>query len=534
MEMNRSRAAAIIAIGSLLVGLAADVLLRWVPWGINAALFTALFIGAAFMACRAAGRRIHPFAAIVAGLAAIGIAWRDSPVLVALDVALLLLFLPLLALGARGVQLASAGLSQLALAAVTTGVQAVAGLPQLVVLDLKWSDVPRVRLSRGVGVFFRGVGIAAPALVLFGSLLVAADAAFAELMRTVLYFELDELFLHLFVTAIAAAICAGFLRSFALSGAAPMPPRPSFLHLGAAETNVALALIDVLFAAFVMVQFRYFFGGSESMRIGEMTYSEYARRGFFELVWVVALVVPMLLAAEWLVSKESPRAVRVFRALALVQVALVLTIGASAYRRMQLYRDAFGLTQLRLYTTAFMIFIGAVLVWLAVTVLAGKRTRFAFGFLTAGVVTIAVLHAINPDAVIVETNLARARSGVRPFDGNYALQLSDDAADAIMDNAKAFDPRALARFIDRPRPKGWRTWNWSRARAALRVEGYPADRTPVPRRGIDPRVQQLPQVRHLQKEVPVADAVHGDGEEEHRQHGEKDLRGGRGGGERRR
>jgi Domain of unknown function (DUF4173) len=463
--MNRERAASIIAAASLILGLAADLLLRWIPWGLNVPLWTALFIAAAFLACRAAGRELNIYSVVAAVLAALGIAWRASPVLVTLDILLLVLHLPMLGLAGRAVRVAAAGLSQIGIAILTTAAQAIAGGPQLLIADLQWSRIPRVRMTKNAGVAARGVAIAAPALVLFGTLLTSADAAFANVFRRLFDFSLAATVQHVLVTAFAAGICAGFLRSFALSGPAPTPTRPSFLRLPAAETNIAVALVNALFAAFVLVQFRYFFGGSASMTIGSMTYAEYARRGFFELAWVVALVVPMLLLTEWLVDKESPRGLRLFRALALMQVALVLVIGASAYRRMQLYRDEFGLTQLRLYTTAFMVWIGVVLVWLAVTVLTGKRERFAIGAFATAVLTVVALHAINPDAVIVETNLARAHSGRRAFDSRYAASLSDDAAAVIYANREAFAPHDLARFIERPRPKGWRTWNYSRLRA---------------------------------------------------------------------
>lgn len=471
--MSKGKTAAAIAGAALILGLAADLLLRWIPWGLNATIFTAFFIAAAVVACRSNGRRVHLFAAVAASLAALGMAWRDSPVLVGLDLFLLAIFLPMLALPARAVNVTAAGLLQIGTALVTTALQAVAGFPQLLLTDLTWRRLPRGAAMRRGGVLLRGMVIAAPALLLFGALLTSADAAFGRVLGDLFAFDAEELVLHVLVTVIAAAVCAGFLRSFALSGPAPMAGRPAFLSMPAAETNIAVALIDLLFAAFVAVQFRYFFGGSETLRIGSMSYSEYARRGFFELVWVVALVVPMLLVAEWLVDKSDPSALRLFRALAAIQIALVFVIAASAYRRMELYRDEFGLTRLRFFTTAFMIWLAVLLVWMAVTVLTGRRERFAGGALTSAVAAVVVLHFINPDAIIVRTNLARATAGQRAFDYQYVMRLSDDAAEEM---ARA----GLTAFFHPPRPTGWRTWNASRARAnELRVEGHAAQR-PVP------------------------------------------------------
>ena len=459
--MERHHAALALAASALLLGIAGDALLRWVPWGVNVPIWTAIFLAVA-IGCSVQIRKSIPILpALCAILAAAGIAWRDSPVLQGVDLLLLVAFLPMLALHARGVQLARAGLSEIGLAMATTGVQTAAGFPQLVFADVAWSQLPHGGTLRAGGVAMRGLVIASPALVLFAALLMSADEAFADLMKRAFVVDPREAAIHVVVTAILAAACAGFLRSFFFSGEMPRASRPAFFRLPAAETNVALLLINLLFTAFVAVQFRYFFGAASPASI-----AQYARRGFFELVGVVALVLPMLLAAEWLVPRN-----RLFRILALVQIALVLVIAASAWHRMQLYRDEFGLTQLRLYTTAFMLWLAALLLWFALTVLTGRRARFAIGAVATAMIVVIALHAINPDALIVRTNLARAAAGRRAFDAPYAARLSDDAAAVIFAHRDAFaaHPEAWRAYVERRRRAGWRTWNDSRARA-LRLQ----------------------------------------------------------------
>lgn len=454
--MDNHRPALAIAAAALVLGIAADALLRYIPWGINVTVWvTLLVVGAAIARREAKSAPLQKLAVVACLLLAGCIAWRDSPLLLILDVALLVVFLPILALNARGVSVAAAGLVEIAFAALTTAVQSVAGLPQLLFRDLSWNRVPRPSV-RGAGVAVRGTFIAAPALVVFGSLLTSADPKFGHLLRDLIAFDVRELFAHIVITAIVAAVCAGFLRSVVLSG--PMPSIASeerTLYLPSAETNFALGLVNLLFAAFVAVQFRYFFGVASS------SVADYARRGFFELVWVVALVLPMLLVAEWLVREK-----KLFRVMAGIQVALVFVIAASAYRRMQLYRDEFGLTRLRIFTTVFMIWLAVLLLWFVLTVLTGRRKRFAAGVLATAVAAVIVLHAINPDAMIVETNLARARAGQRPLDTDYAMQLSDDATPVILANANAFSNEWMQEYLKEPRSIGWRTWNYSRARAS--------------------------------------------------------------------
>jgi hypothetical protein len=257
--------------------------------------------------------------------------------------------------------------------------------------------------------------------------------------------------------------------------------------LGAVEVGVVLGLLDVLFACFVIVQFRYFFGGAARvMSITALTYSEYARRGFFELTWVAGLVLPLLLITHALLRRTGGAATaaeRIFRPLAGTQVALLFVIMASAVARMRLYQSEYGLTELRLYTTAFMLWLGLVFVWFAWTVLVrNARERFACGALVAAFLTTGLLHLLNPDAYIVRANAAHARAG-RAFDAEYAASLSADAVPALISAMPSLsrDERCLVARVVAARWSGpapeedWRAWNLARSRARRTVAAHQED-----------------------------------------------------------
>jgi len=169
----------------------------------------------------------------------------------------------------------------------------------------------------------------------------------------------------------------------------------------------------------------------------------------------------------------------VFRALASVQIGLVLAIAASALHRLRLYHASYGLTESRFYAMVLLIGIGAVLLWLAATVLRGRRDRFAFGALAAGLSTIALLFVINPDAIVARTNVARmasteaAADPAARFDVAYATTLSADAVPVLIAALPALpaDVRCpLARHLLRrwppDREPSLRSWSWSAARAS--------------------------------------------------------------------
>jgi len=261
-------------------------------------------------------------------------------------------------------------------------------------------------------------------------------------------------------------------------------PRPRVVSLGIVEVGIVLGLLNLMFLTFVVIQVRYLFGGAGRVEAtAGLTYSEYARHGFFELVTVTALVLPLLLVAHWLLRTENRAHERLFKALAGVMIGLLFVIVASALQRMYLYQQEFGLTELRLYTTVFMLWISAVLIWFVLTVLRDRRERFAFGALVAGFVAIFAINAMNPDALIASTNIDRMEEGKR-FDAYYLTTLSADAVPVLVEALPEIGDRTLWKDHtveqelvyrwDTRRPD-WRTWNLSRSRARQSIKNYLED-----------------------------------------------------------
>ena len=261
--------------------------------------------------------------------------------------------------------------------------------------------------------------------------------------------------LERFIERLIAQDASGSAWLPALLGAAPSHPLmegDSKLSLGIIPVATALGLVDLLFLIFVVIQLRYLFGGVELIAAATgLTYAEYARRGFFELVTVSALVLPLLAGADWLLRDESREHQRTFRQLAIVLLLLLAVVMTSALARMRLYVGAFGLSEVRVYATAFMLYLAGIFAWFAGTTLRGQGRRFAFGALVQG---FAVLGA------------------ERPFDGWYAASLGADAVPLLLDALPRLDERAtcsvaagLLKQRRRLERDDWRSWNFARARA---------------------------------------------------------------------
>lgn len=431
-------------------------------------------------------------------LFAAGLAWRDSSTLKLLALGCAVLTFAIAAHRPATAWVRRAGLMRYA-GALVLGALHTWTATALALLDAA-RLMPRVDRTatgwRRAGAVGRGLLIAAPLVAVFGALLMSADAVFAELVARAVRLDVEWLVPHVVLFAILAWLSTGYLRGFltgtdlpSFRGAEPEVngrdvPAPAWLALGATEVTTALGAVNLLFLLFVIVQFRYLFGADSIVQVTpDLTYADYARRGFFELVSAVVLVVPVLLAADWLLDRRTRRDVVVFRALAGLQIALVLAIGASALQRLRLYHASYGLTESRFYAMVLLLWIGAVLLWLAATVLRGRRQMFAFGTLASGLVSIALLFAVNPDAIIARANVARMWTAEAPvrFDVAYATTLSADAVPVLLDTLPALPADVqcpLARHMLRRWSPGearsLRSWNWSEARASRAVRAQDA------------------------------------------------------------
>lgn len=461
-----------------------DLLLRATPWGLNLPLWIlALALAAVGLSLSGDGRPSGEgrWLLPVALLFAAGVAFRDSPVLVALDVALALLALALAALRGRSGVLRRSGVSDYVVGTANALAMTAGGMIPAAVKHVRWLEIaPGDRPKQALAVA-RGVLISAPLLLVFGALFVAADAVFESLVFDL--FDLDRALLgHLALTLFLAWVSAGFLTFGLLGTRSPdlAPRRPDALALGIVEVGVVLGLLDALFLAFVGVQASYLFGGSERVAaLTDLTYAEYARRGFFELVAVTALVIPVLLLAHWSLRPETRAHERLLRAFSGAMVLLLAVVVASALHRMFLYQQEFGLTVQRVCATVFVGWLAFVLVWFALTVLRGRREHFAFGALVAAFVVALALNVVSPDALVARVNVQRLQADER-FDPYYLTLLSADAAPVLAASLpeighsrpyKAYAgekgptlEQVLEESWSRP-PNDWRSWNLSRSRA---------------------------------------------------------------------
>ena len=488
----------------LVLGIMGDLLLRVAPWGLNLSIWICALMGVGVWLVRRYQIPVSndfSWLALSVVLCAVAFVRRDSQTLHLIDMAVLVGLLSLTALATQGGQIRLRGISTYINAVIVACAHAWFGTPRLLFRDISWTDVQERGRWGQLRAIAIGLLVATPLLLVFGSLFVSADAGFASLVNG-LQVDIPTLAGHVILTTVIGGLSAGALRG-AMMGkpdTAGLGERTASPELRFTSAVTALGALDLLFLVFVTLQLRYLFGGAAVIvETTRLTISEYARRGFFELVTAAALVLPVLLLADWATLVEGSRERRIFRMLAGLLVALVGVMLVSALQRMLLYVNTFGLTELRLYSTAFMVWLGGVFVWFTLTVLTDGRPRFAFGALVQALVVLGALHVANPDALIARVNLTMRGPvrmhdfspgrGDRPYvtnpeiDADYiARRLSADAVPVLLEDFwRVPDKAAVAHTLlerwDADMPGDWRSWNWSEWQARRLVAAHAGELT---------------------------------------------------------
>ncbi|HPR35855.1 MAG TPA: DUF4173 domain-containing protein [Anaerolineaceae bacterium] len=326
----------------------------------------------------------------------------------------------------------------------------VIGTPLLVLEGIQLSQESKEQNPksgrRGLAVL-RGVLITIPLLLLFGLLLASADTIFSDMLGSAfdwLKFDIFDNFVQhaIIILLLTWFGTAALWHALSKSGKqlAIQPDKPLFKpFLGMTETSIALISLNVLFAFFLVVQFRYFFAGSANVSIDGFTFAEYARRGFFELVAVALIASVLYFSLASFTKRDTQAKKRAFSVMAGLLLAQVGVMLISAFQRLRLYEQAYGFTSARLAAHVFMVFVGLLLLALIIMELTNSFRRLGL-VLVLGVLAFAlVMVGLNEDALIARLNLERAVQGEK-LDADYLVHsLSNDAVPMLfhtMDDAE--------------------------------------------------------------------------------------------------
>ena len=436
----------------ILLGWAFDFLFWKKPApGVNFFIYVMLCLGTGIYLLKADGLRLAPRSSLlllpIAFLSAVTF-FRQEPVTVVLSIAMTLFLMGVFAITYLSGQWTKYGLLDYFLGYLRLFGSMIVRPIGFSAEMKKEQPSPSEKRSSRVWPIVRGIVIALPVIAVFASLLSAADPIFEKRFADFIdIFNIDNLpeyiFRLVYILIFAYALAGTYLHAAQKSGEEVGKKSLVSQFLGFTESSIVLGSVVVLFAVFVIIQFQYFFGGQANINIEGFTYSEYARKGFGELVAVAFFSLLMLLGLGAITKRENETQRKAFSGFGITLVVLVLVMLVSAYQRLILYEFAYGFSRLRTYTHVFMIWLGLLLIAVVVLELLRRERSIGLTMVLVALGFVISLGVLNVDAFIVRQNVQREIQGVgdksftqgrSDLDAQYFLDLSDDAVPALMDS----------------------------------------------------------------------------------------------------
>ncbi len=468
---NESTQFLVIAGVGLFLGVVADIFFFQSPLGANVLLFVICFLVSLMGLITIFEKRVtisNTVLFVPALFFATMVAWVASPMLTLFNILLLVacLFATIISLTEQGFL---GGSLQNFVKNASTAVLLDWIASPIVVLresgialqDIVVSQEENIQRSSGtIRSVVRGILFSLPILAISGFLLRSADAVFGKLLeKIVAWFPSAtpiELFLQMCLIAAFTWMCVAAFK-IVVRGVGygdkeeeaeddddgyyidvDFKPKglPNFpvLRLGIIESSIVLGNLAVMFGIFVVIQLVYLFGGEGNTSNLGISYSDYAQRGFSELIVLGVMVLGLIMTLDFSTIRVSEQQRRVFSGLSIGIILMVLIILGSAFQRLQLFQDAAGFTRWYVTLHVFIVWIGLLFLFLLVDLLEMYPRLIWFG---AGIMVIGVfvtLNLLNLDAYTAAKNVERFQEDqTKTVNMDYLSELSDDAVPAMVE-----------------------------------------------------------------------------------------------------
>lgn len=281
-----------------------------------------------------------------------------------------------------------------------------------------------------------GIVISMPIVLLIVILLASADAVFYELLCDIFTFTIDLEILENIgeIIKVVVRIALVFIIAYGIFSYNTNPDSIKSVDNMAIEkkTNwdayIAVtmnAIICIIYVIFSGIQIFGLFLGKMTLPEG-YTYASYARKGFFELVFVCLFNIALVLCT--LAYFES---MRILKGILTIICACTYIMAASSAFRMFLYIESYQLTFLRVFVLWSLLMIAILMIGVLKCIYTPKFRLFRYILVS---ITIGWLcfSALHPDYWIAKYNISQWAEGIDEYYLRHYLSL--DAIPAIADS----------------------------------------------------------------------------------------------------
>ncbi len=254
-----------------------------------------------------------------------------------------------------------------------------------------------------------GLGVSLPIAAILMSLFMSADAFFADAINKAIDFiglDFTIVFWDIILGTMFGLFLGAMLLGLKYSGEKQKTVSKVGNNIEGIIIGTFLTIINIFIIAFVAFQFVYLFGGTVNITASEMSYAEYARRGFFELSSASGVIFSIGLFVLIMTKKKDGRLPFWIKLSVVCLCACNGVLLLSAVKRMLLYVDVYGLSIKRVLTLWFMVIIGLSLIWLIIKCFVNKLDMMKWIGITV-IVGVCILSLTNTERIVARYNVDR-------------------------------------------------------------------------------------------------------------------------------
>lgn len=256
--------------------------------------------------------------------------------------------------------------------------------------------------KKAIGKALIGLACAIPVLIIVVPLLMSSDYAFRGMMSDIFRNTLSTILKSAFGVAISL-----FVISYGFSlktGRVAKVKQGNFTGIENVYIISFLSAIGMCYLLYLFSQLAYFFSAFKGfLPSTEITYAQYARKGFFEMCVIAVINLVIVFLALLISKKQNGKVCHGIKAIATFIAVFTLIIIATAISKMVLYIDAYGMTVPRLTTSAFMLFLGVVFISVILRIYITKINIIKTALIAAGCIVL-VLGTANVNAICAKYN----------------------------------------------------------------------------------------------------------------------------------
>jgi len=260
------------------------------------------------------------------------------------------------------------------------------------------------------------------ALIVIG-LLCSADNEFAKIFSTIFkdinIFNVSELTGRIIIIIIAFFYFAGFFMNMLdkENGLKEFEKDEKTEKKESYTIRMMITVLNLVYLVFCFTQIKVLFTEQN------IKYSEFARKGFFQLMIVSLINIVMILKANNKNLKETEKQEKYKKTMCIVMVIFTLIIIISAFARMTLYQQNYGYTRLRILVDYTLITEIILLIPTIIYILKNKIDLIKTYFVII-ITMYCLVNFINIDKIIMKNNFNRYKE-TGYIDLNYIMEMNN-------------------------------------------------------------------------------------------------------------